>query len=93
MHPQRRDIHIERAFARRIARCASLKLRSFFPARDCRGRATPARSPPREGGTWTKKLAKILRAGGLAPRSAPTGDASARGPRVGQKPLTPRAAV
>ena len=43
--------------------------------------------------TWTKKLAKILNAGGLAPRSAPTGDATARGPRVRQEPLAPRAAV
>ena len=77
--------------ANRVLR--EFKLAFFSPARDCRGRATPARSLPREGGTWTKKLAKILRAGGLAPRSAPTGDASARGPRAGQKPLTPRAAV
>ena len=43
--------------------------------------------------TWTKKFAEILNAGGLAPRSAPTGDATARGPRVRQEPLAPRAAV
>ena len=77
--------------ANRVLR--EFKVAFFFPARDCRGRATPARSLPREGGTWSKKLAKILRTGGLAPRSAPTGDASARGPRVGQKPLALRAGV
>ena len=41
-------------------------------------------------GPWTNKFTKILFAGGLTLRTAPTWDGSARGPRAGRKPLTPR---
>ena len=92
MRPWRRAIHIERALAWRIACCANLKLR-FFQRGTAEGAPPPPDHLPGKAGRGPKSWLKFYVRGVSHHALPPTGDASARGPRVGQKPLAPRAAV